>query len=175
MPTEAQDQCLAPPVVGCGCGALPENRAWSRSGVHFVTLHIVGENDNRGRDAVQDAEVRCRGVGNSRWLERATRSAEATGAHALVVVTQANPWNATSDVYDAFLEQFEGAARRLARPVLLVHGETHTYRVDYPFPWVTRLETYGSPFVGWVKVTVTPGDTVPFRFDGHLVALVGEP
>jgi hypothetical protein len=48
--------------------------------------------------------------------------------------------------------------------VLLVHGDTHNYRVDtpfsdalgVPFTGLTRVETYGSPIIGWVKVTVDP-------------------
>jgi hypothetical protein len=30
------------------------------------------------------------------------------------------------------------------------------------------METYGSPFVGWVKVTVDPADPDLFRFDARL-------
>ena len=65
---------------------------------------------------------------------------------------------------------------RLGRPVLFVHGDTHTYRVDRPFrdekgdrvPNLTRLEVYGSPQVGWVRVTVDPNDSDLFRFEPSL-------
>ena len=175
MPMKAQDQCLAPPMPGCGCGALPENRTWSRAGVDFVTLHVVGEDDNFGYDGERDAEARCRREGNLRWLDHATDAAIAGDARVLVVIIQANPWLSTKGVHDAFLERLERAARRFARPVLLVHGDTHTFRVAWPFPGVTLLETYGSPFVGWVKVTVSPRESVAFRFDGRLVATVPDP
>jgi hypothetical protein len=36
----------------------------------------------------------------------------------------------------------------------------------------TRLETYGSPFVGWVKVTVEPSRPDVFSFEPRMVALV---
>ena len=66
------------------------------------------------------------------------------------------------------------------KPLLLVHGDTHNYQVDQPFTDatgatignITRVETYGSPIVGWVKVTVTPGDPRLFGFASHIQAIV---
>lgn len=175
MPMQAQSGCLEPPVAECGCGALPENRMWQRAGVHFVTLHVVGENDNFGYDAARDAEARCRREGNLRWLDRATRHAVESGARAFVVMVQANPWLSTTGVHDGFVAALQASARRFAGPYLFVHGDTHTFRVDWPLEGITRLETYGSPFVGWVKVSVRPGEPLPFRFDGRLFALVPDP
>ncbi len=72
------------------------------------------------------------------------------------------------------------AAKRLGKPVLFIHGDTHTYRLDTPLVDaagipvgnLTRLETFGSPFVGWVEVSVDPGDPRLFTFEPHLAALV---
>jgi hypothetical protein len=68
----------------------------------------------------------------------------------------------------------------LGKPVLLVHGDTHTYRVDAPFteatgvplPNLSRVETYGSPIVGWVKVTVDPAGAQLFTFEPYIQAIV---
>ena len=46
--------------------------------------------------------------------------------------------------------------------VLLIHGDTHDYRLDQPLTDdrgavlenFTRLETFGSPDIGWVRVVV---------------------
>jgi hypothetical protein len=45
--------------------------------------------------------------------------------------------------------------------VLFVHGDTHFFKVDKPLyspthllPNLTRLQTFGSPSLHWVKVTV---------------------
>ncbi|MGZ5032874.1 MAG: metallophosphoesterase [Usitatibacter sp.] len=178
--TAAQDQCLAPPPEGCGCAAHPENREWTRSGVRFVTLDIPGSNNNVGFDGRSDEEARCRNEANRRWLERAVRAGEADDTRALVVAIQANPWVARKPVYRDFLRQVEESARRLRKPVLLVHGDTHTYRADAPFvdsfgqplANLKRLETYGSPFVGWVKVTVDPANPDLFSFEPKLFAFV---
>ena len=47
--------------------------------------------------------------------------------------------------------------------VLFVHGDTHFFKVDKPLysptkllPNLTRLETFGSPSIHWVRVTVHP-------------------
>lgn len=173
MPTEMQDACIAPVLPDCGCAAHPENRQWTRSGVRFVTLDIPGSDSGVGFDAAGDREARCRDEANRQWLERAIAAARLEGARALVIAFQADPWYSKKPVYEAFLAQVRDGARRLARPVLLVHGDTHIYRVDQPFtdaagqalPGITRVETFGSPFVGWVKVTVAPDRPDPFTFE----------
>jgi hypothetical protein len=174
--TDAQDECLAPPPAAeCGCGAHPENRAWEYGGVVFVTLNIPGSNDNTGFDAANDREARCRGEANGRWLERAVQRAMAPAARALVVAIQADPWgNSRPAAYRAFLTQLEDAARRLAKPVLFIHGDSHTFRDDAPFAAANlrRLETYGSPFVGWVRVDVDPARPQLFRANPRLPRLV---
>ena len=180
LATRAQTQCIAPPIPGCGCAAHPENRSWVRSGVVFATVNVPGSNDNVGYDAANDAEARCRGEANREWLEEAARLAQQPDARGLVVALQADPWAAKTPVYAPLLRHVAAIARRLGKPVLFVHGDTHTYRLDNPFrdaagapiDNLTRLETYGSPFVGWVEVTVDPADPALFRFQPHLEALL---
>ena len=97
-----------------------------------------------------------------------------------MILFQANPWHSKRNVYGALLRQIEDAAKRLRKPVLLVHGDSHRQRVDTPFqdafgnaiPGLVRLETFGSPFLGWVRVTVDPDDPNVFRFEPRLHALV---
>ena len=173
--TLAQEQCLAPPVEGCGCAAHPENRQWTRSGVRFVTLNIPGSDNNVGFDPAGDEEARCRNEANRQWLALAVRDSASPQTRALVVAIQADPWETKKPaVYRDFLRQMEDAARGLAKPVLFVHGDSHTFRVDTPFATANprRLETYGSPFVGWVKVTVDPRQPELFAFEPRLFALV---
>jgi hypothetical protein len=172
--TRVQDDRVAP------CGAYPENRAWMRGRIRFVTLNIPGSNNNVGFDKASDDEAACRNDANRRWLERAVAESEGADTRALVVAIQANPWFTKKPVYKAFLAQVEDSARRLHKPLLFVHGDTHTYRVDTPFKDasgepianLTRLETYGSPFVGWVKVTVDPERPDVFTFEPKTEAFV---
>ena len=163
-----------------GCGAYPENRAWTRGGVRFVTINVPGSSNNVGFDAASDAEARCRNAANRRWVARAVTASAGPDTRALVIAMQANPWFTRKRVFDEVLAVIEQAARALRKPVLLVHGDTHNYQVDMPFleatgqpiPNITRVETYGSPIIGWVKVTVNPADPRLFSFEPHLLAIV---
>lgn len=183
LATRMQSQCIAPVVAQCGCAAHPENRMWSLSGVTFATLDVPGGDDNTGHDAAGDAEARCRGEANRQWLAEAVRETGAADRRALVIALQADPWETTRPAaYASLRRQVAEAAARLGKPVLFIHGDTHIYRVDTPFrdaagapiAGITRLETYGSPFVGWVEVSVDPGDPGLFRFTPRLQSLVLE-
>jgi len=162
-----------------GCGEYPENRLWAYGGVRFATLNIPGPDNNEGHDAASDAEARCRNAANQAWMERALRLAQDAGDRALVIATQADPWLTGASAYVALRAEIASVARRFQRPVLFVHGDTHVYRYDTPFvdaagPVINalRLETYGSPFVGWVRVTVDPASASVFRVEPRLEAVV---
>jgi hypothetical protein len=174
LPLARQDECAERSGTACRCPGIPENRLWTKNGVVFATLHVVGSNDNLGFDAANDAEQTCRSAANRAWLERAVRFAEAPGRRGLAVFAHVNPWDAGNPaLYAALVAQVAAGAVRLAKPVLFAHGDTHTYRVDRPFrdgrgkavENARRLETFGSPQVGWVRVTVDPNDAALFRFE----------
>ena len=172
----AQDRCAD---AACRCPAVPENRFWTRGGVRFVTLSVPGSNNDTGRDAAGDAEAACRDEANFAWLDQAVRAAERSETVALVIALQADPWAPKKPVYEPLLARVRDAASRLRKPVLFVHGDSHVYTVDMTFKdarghtltRLTRLETYGSPFVGWVEVGVDPDDPEVFSFKPHLVAV----
>lgn len=162
----------------------PENARWTRGGVVFATLDIQGSNDNFGFDAANDAEHIARKAANLEWLSQAVALASSSNAPGLVVTIHANPFvKSRQDVYEPYLEGLRSAAARLRRPVLLIHGDTHHMRVDRPFvdaggrpyAYLRRMETFGSPWIGWVKVTVDPNDPALFSFDSrpHLLPFIG--
>ena len=166
--TAMQLACEAPPPSGCAC-AFPENRQWIHGHIVFVTLNVPGSDNNVGYDAASDAEARCRDAANAQWLDRAAALAAGPGMRALVIAIQANIWDSKKPVYDALRKHVESLHGRLGKPILFIHGDTHMYRVDYPFSVpIRRLETYGSPFVGWVRVTVDPSKPELFTFQPQL-------
>src|SRR5690349_13535801 len=170
--TAMQASCETPPPAGCGC-AYPENRRWTHGLVVFATLDVPGSDNNVGYDARNADEARCRNAANARWLDQAAAEAARPEARALVIAIQANPWDSKKPVYDALKKHIEAVYARLDKPVLFIHGDTHIYRVDYPFGVpVRRLETYGSPFVGWVRVTVDPSKPELFTFEPELYKFV---
>jgi hypothetical protein len=165
-----------------------ENRLWTHAGVLFVTLHIVGSNNNRGRTPEMDSEYAERNAANLAWLAQGFERARREQARGVVILTQANPlfqttWSAaqmrrylpgfTVNIpetrrptgYDDFLAALEREVLAFPRPVLLVHGDTHVFRVDKPLvrstdkrliEHFTRVETFGYPDVHWVRITVEP-------------------
>jgi len=133
-----------------------ENLRWSIGGVTFVTVHIVGENDNFGRTAEMDAEHLERKAANVAWLKQAFAEAKAAGSRGVVILTQGNPgfenfWpaNAKTRYFLRFVPRGQPVpSRPLAfgdyvqtlseelesydRPVVYLHGDTHIFRIDKP-------------------------------------------
>lgn len=86
---------------------------------------------------------------------------------------------ANYDGYDAFLALLRARTVEfgtIGGEVLLVHGDTHFYKVDMPLdgptsllPNFTRVGTFGSPSVHWVKVTVNSHGRNLFTFEPMIV------
>ena len=63
-------------------------------------------------------------------------------------------------VYEGFVAQVAAGAKRLAKPVLFVHGGTHSHPIDRPFrdglgnpvENAVRVEGFGSPGGGGGRV-----------------------
>jgi hypothetical protein len=68
-----------------------ENARWIYDDVLFVTLHVVGSNNNLGRTREMDAEYAERNEANLAWLKEAFEMAKLNGNKGLVILTQANP------------------------------------------------------------------------------------
>ncbi|MDQ4070339.1 MAG: hypothetical protein M3203_12855, partial [Actinomycetota bacterium] len=109
-------------------------------------------------------------------------AARLAGSRGIVIFFQADPnfdlyrlgiRNAHTDL----LRTFERESIAYRRPVLLVHGDTHVFRVDKaligssdtPIQNVTRLENFGSPQVHWSRVTVDPSGPELFTFSPGIV------
>lgn len=148
-------------------GCCPENARWWHEGVLFLALHVVGSRDNRGDGKQAKAEFTARRAAVLAWLTESFAQARARQAPAAVVLIHANPSlrrTTPPPAYESLLEALRAEVQAFAHPVLLVHGDTHQYRVDRPWPDtdLLRLEVPGSPDVAWVKVLVRPGAATPF-------------
>ena len=80
------------------------------------------------------------------------------------------------DGYDNFLAALVAETQAFDGPVVLVHGDTHFFKVDKPLlsqanllENFTRVETFGSPNIHWVKVTVDPKSRNIFTFEPMIV------
>lgn len=163
-----------------------ENARWRFGGFLFATVHMVGAgNASRpfvGRTAASDQEIGERTAAALAWLKEAFAIARSEELVGVVIALHGNPglerdpeaWPG----FEEFVELLEELVKGFEGPVLLIHGDTHTLRVDQPLydsesgdPLTnfTRLETYGAPDIGWVRVVV---DTLAGRiveFDRRLM------
>lgn len=153
----------------------PEHARWEHRGVLFVTLNAPGpenhsrvmpEEHARRRDAIRD------------WLDQAFVRARSRSLKGVVVVMHANPWIEAGRPrrgFEDLLATLTARTRAFDGQVLLVHGDTHRYRVDRPlhdgatgaFANFMRVEVFGSPFVNWVRIRV--------REDGGRIGFAAEP
>jgi hypothetical protein len=136
--------------------AFRENVRWTAGDVMFVTLHMIGSNNNLGRTPEMDAEHAVRTAANLAWMRQAFDLAARNGSKAIMIIAQANPQFETSwppntqeryllwglamkppqtrraTGFDEFLAALEKETVAFGKPVVYVHGDTHQFRIDKP-------------------------------------------
>lgn len=170
-----------------------ENARWDFGGVTFVTLHVTGSNNGRGRTPEGDAEYEERNKANLSWLRQAFAHARSANSRAVMIVQQANMWPewspfpgtpGTPSGFTDLRSLLEQEATEFKKPVVLVNGDSHYFRIDNPLrksaqpgqrppPSLEnflRVETFGTPNHHWLHVTVEPGDPNVFTFRPRIVA-----
>jgi hypothetical protein len=169
-----------------------ENVRWDIGGVTFATLHITGSNNNLGRTPEGDVEYRERNAANLAWLRQAFAHARANASRAVMIIQQANifenlpPLGGAVQKPSGFTDiraLVEQEAIAFQKPVVVVHGDSHFFRIDNPI-WqrpprgqagtpalenFRRVETFGTPNHHWVHVTVDPNDPGVFTFRPRIV------
>ena len=161
-----------------------ENVRWSMHGVLFIGLHVVGSNNNLGRTPSADAEYAERNAANLAWLRESFARARATRSRAVMIVIQANPnFDLPASApqrsgFNDFLAALEEETLTLGRPVVLVHGDSHYFRIDKPMiatrsqrrvELFTRVETFGENDNHWLHVTADRRNPNVFTFDQRIV------
>ena len=159
-----------------------ENVRWVVKNVMFAGLHIVGSNNNLGRTPAADAEYAERNAATLAWLHSTFANATERGHKAVMLITQANPNfeapPAQRTGFNDFLAALEAETLAFGRPVVLVHGDSHYFRIDKPLlasstrrriENFTRVETFGENDNHWLHVTVEPTRPNVFLFDQRIV------
>jgi hypothetical protein len=132
---------------------VPENARWERGGVVFATLDVPGPG---GGGPATTADLA--------WLDSSFDEAARVKAAAVMVIWQDDPTDGSSPTLVARLRR---RAAAFGRPVVLVHGDTHQYKLDHPWPDtpnLTRLETFPGFTPQWVRATVNPATAQVFSF-----------
>jgi len=151
-----------------------ENARFEQEQVMVVTAHIVGWNDKlpkHNADIVDD--YLARDAANIAWTRSSFAEAKREGAKALVMAIHADLWDDDDEsVHELWTEAFLEAAKDFGKPVLLIHGDSHTFQIDHPFidesdhgsPLITRLQVYGDEQVQAVRIIVDPSHPAVFSF-----------
>ena len=169
-------------------GEFLENARWVHEDIVFATLHLVGSANARrpfpGRTDGEMAEPDRRTAAAAAWLSETFTLARELDAPAVVLAFHAHvffeeePDSPDRRAYEPFLETLEAEVADFEGEVLAIHGDWHDYIVDQPLSDrttsrtlvnFTRVQVPGSPAVGWVHVTVTPGSEELFRLEPRVV------
>lgn len=167
-----------------------ENARFVKNGVLFVTVHVVGSNNNfEPRDRKAANEFFDRNEANTAWLNAAFKKARDENLKAVVVAAQANLYDIKQDFpaipsasgFIDTIKAIEAGSKLFDRPILYVHGDEHRFVIDRmvgtnlkPIPKTKRLQVYGANQVHGVRVTVDPDSPGVFGFIPLIVAENGE-
>jgi hypothetical protein len=157
---------------------FPENVRWRIGAVHLVTVHVVGSGNGRDGAPGSRAEFDARTAANRRWLADAVARALRERADALVIATHADPDfdSAPRPAFAPWVADLRAAAAAFPRPILLLHGDSHRFRVDHPLTdrdgtpvaHLTRVIASGWPFTSqWVRIAYDPRDPQRFRIESR--------
>ena len=133
-----------------GFASFVENTSWSDAGVQFGVVHVVGSNNGAlpwftqagqtpqtpAQVADQAAELTARRAAALAWIDAIFDDAVAGNRAAVVLGMQADTWDTSAA---GFLTEFDQIVAKIAqrsiaygKPVLLLQGDSHTYKVDHP-------------------------------------------
>jgi hypothetical protein len=162
-----------------------ENARWERDGVLFATVHVVGSHNNFiTTDPNALAEAAARMQANVSWLRDTFRVARTGNYRAVVIALHAEMFaedHSEDSPFGPIIDELRLGAERFVRPVLLIHGDYHTFTVDRPFlvkkgegepslyTNITRLQVYGAPEIAAVLVRVDPDSIGVFGFTPLLI------
>jgi hypothetical protein len=180
-----------------------ENRRWTQGGVTYATLDVQGSCNNLCGDDPDPSEYQARNAADIDWLHGTFDEARKRHSAAVMIAWQADPgWDGSDatraptrdpqtlaesdgqpDGYQALLGALREETAAFRRPVAVVHGDSHYFRIDKPFldangrrlENFTRVETVGdhqengNNDVHWLKVTVDPASREVFSFQPQIV------
>ncbi len=174
-----------------GFEEFPEHQRWTHNNTAFIALHVLGSANGfegfSGRTQADDAEAVRRTEASIAWLRSSMELAINANAAAIVVAIHGNPFTlspsraARYDMhpYEGLLAQLQQQSIKFGKPVLLIHGDTHSYKFDQPFTDVAsdvvltnlyRLEGIGDPAIGWVETAVDSNSAQGFSVIPHYIS-----
>ena len=157
-----------------GHAAFRENVRWTLGRVIFAGMNVPGDDNHFGTP-----EFGPRNAANIAWIKEAFAIARRDNLRAVMLIMQANPHfdlaatNRLRQGFNEMLGVIEAETVAFGKPVVLVHGDSHYFRIDQPLLGAksrrrvenfTRVETFGDPDVHWIRASVDWRDPDVFRF-----------
>ena len=181
-------------VINQNKDGYPENARLIKNNIGFITVHVVGSNNNFITSDVEAMkEFFARNKANLAWLKESFAELEETDA--IVVALHADMFeridtsfllikSSTFKFRGTPLQPFGRADRspfheiglaigkyssKLEKPVLLLHGDSHIHEIYQPFkkshPYLHVIQVYGHPHLAAIEIAVRPGSKRPFQVD----------
>ena len=155
-----------------------EHMRWIAGGALFVGVNVQGSNNNLGRTPAMDTEHSARMAAVFAWLEDSVQLAEKRRLGGMLIFTQGDPdfegkmRRKGSNGFADFRSALRDLALRFGKPVLLVNGDTHLYKLDQPIADpatgrplqnFTRVIVFGSPQTRWIRAGTDPSSPQLFQ------------
>jgi hypothetical protein len=156
-----------------------ENVRWVHGNVQFAGLNVPGNSNNYGQPEAPE-----RNRANLAWLRESFALAASQNRDAMMLIIQANPHFEMASTnrlrlgFNELLSVLETETVAFRKPVVLVHGDSHYFRIDKPLissrskrrvENFTRVETFGHPDVHWIRARADWRDPEIFTFRQEIV------
>ncbi len=162
------------PVANQARRGYPENARLMKGNVGFITVHVVGSNNNFSpSDPAAADEFYARNQANVAWLDDSFEAF--ADADAIVVALHADMFRSLSGFREGWhsMSPFRDIgvtlgkqSSALKKPVLLLYGDSHEHKVFQPFrtyrPYLHAIEVYGHPDLKAIEISVRPDARKPF-------------
>ena len=157
----------------------PENFRFFKNGVLFVVAHVTGSGNGLNvQDPNAMKEYGSRSRATADFLEKSLELAASSAAPGVAIIIHANPGfeKRKGEGFLDFINTLERFLRTYDKPVVCIHGDSHTHRIDKPlrdneterrFLHFTRMEVFGSPKVAGVVVTVDVNRPEVFSYEPY--------
>jgi len=146
---------------------FPENRRWAVENISFATIHMVGSNNNDQPELPSSSEFKLRNEANIAWMKEVFATAHKQNQKAIVFAMQADtfydPSKPPESGFIDWLTAFQQEMSSWKKPVLLIQGDSHVFKVDRPLAskgpgldLVQRLVVPGALLTDAVVIEVDP-------------------
>jgi len=171
-----------------------ENQAWVQSKTVLAVLNVPGSNNdldpwtnNVGTVVEQQREFGTRLAADLDWLNTIFDLAHESNARAIVLGMQADMWDPAAGPaelvgYDPIVQKLASLVLEFGKPVLLLEGDSHNFKVDNPLangdpshgvttpvPNLRRIVVQGGSGhfpLEYLRVTIDPRlKAAPFSFE----------